>query len=685
MTARARALGAVVGLGLLGALVLAVPPSGAPAAGAAGTPQATEGGFSGLVLDGDDGFFLGAAQHVSLDDPEATLEPDGVLLVSARARGRAYELRLAGPDRVLGPGVGRYQASSAPAARGEGASGIELTGAGLTCRGAAGRFDVSEASYDQAGNPDTFAARFEVTCEGGARRAVGAVALAASSPPPSHQLSARGLRFGEVAAGTSSEARSLTLGNDGQGALVVDAVVLDQPAPPVFEMVEDACSGRELGSGETCDVAVRARADGGAVARPATAALVVRDGLAPAGGDSSRVALSAEVTLPFDDGGELVPVSPRRLFDSRATPQGWATVPLAAGSVTNVQVNGIGDVPASGVQAVTLNLTVTQPSGPGYVAVYPAGFAPPLASNLSFATGETVANHVIVPVGRGELSLLVAGAEAHVIVDVAGWLTAPGASPPAKRARLHPVEPARLVDTRLAADGGAAPIGPGATLAVPVTGRAAVPPGAAAALVSLAGTSATRSTWLSAQAGGAGWRGTSTLNVDVGETRANLATVPLSASGQLELFNAEGEVHVTVDVVGYYLPAPPGEEASRAGRVLAVAPARVFDSREGARARPASAEAAATLAWSTIARHYGSSLGAVFANVTATAATQPTGVAAQPAGSTSATMPNLFVPAGATAAALTLERLGTGGAGRLVVTSGAVHLVCDLQALVLAA
>ena len=39
----------------------------------------------------------------------------------------------------------------------------------------------------------------------------------------------------------------------------------------------------------------------------------------------------------------------------------------------------------------------TQPSGPGFVTVYPCGASPPVASNLNYGTGQVVANLATAP------------------------------------------------------------------------------------------------------------------------------------------------------------------------------------------------------------------------------------------------------------------------------------------------
>ena len=68
-------------------------------------------------------------------------------------------------------------------------------------------------------------------------------------------------------------------------------------------------------------------------------------------------------------------------------------------------VTGRGGVPASGVGAVALNVTVTNPTAPSFLTVWPTGDTAPLASNLNYLPGQTVPNLVIAKVGTGGLDL----------------------------------------------------------------------------------------------------------------------------------------------------------------------------------------------------------------------------------------------------------------------------------------
>ena len=43
-----------------------------------------------------------------------------------------------------------------------------------------------------------------------------------------------------------------------------------------------------------------------------------------------------------------------------------------------------------------MNVTVTQPTGDGYLTIFPSGTSQPLAANLNFTPAKTVPNLVVV-------------------------------------------------------------------------------------------------------------------------------------------------------------------------------------------------------------------------------------------------------------------------------------------------
>ncbi len=88
-------------------------------------------------------------------------------------------------------------------------------------------------------------------------------------------------------------------------------------------------------------------------------------------------------------------------------------------------VAGRGGVPAD-AGAVVLNVTATGPTDATHITVYPSGEAPPKASNLNAAAGQTVANLVIAKLGPdGSVTLRNNTGHTHLIADVLGWFPDP--------------------------------------------------------------------------------------------------------------------------------------------------------------------------------------------------------------------------------------------------------------------
>jgi hypothetical protein len=117
---------------------------------------------------------------------------------------------------------------------------------------------------------------------------------------------------------------------------------------------------------------------------------------------------------------ELTPV---RVLDSRNAVGVAGRARVGVGSITTLAVAGRGGVPASGVEAVTLNVTVDQPQGGGFVTVFPCGQDVPNASNLNYAAGQTIANLVNVKMASNGTVCIFTSASAHLLADVAGYTT----------------------------------------------------------------------------------------------------------------------------------------------------------------------------------------------------------------------------------------------------------------------
>jgi len=179
--------------------------------------------------------------------------------------------------------------------------------------------------------------------------------------------------------------------------------------------------------------------------------------------------------------GALVTLSPARVLDTR-TGNGAAVAPVAARADLVLQVAGRGGVPATGVSAVVVNVTVTEPTAAGWVSAFADGSALPLVSNLNFVKNQTVPNLAVVPVGAdGAIRLHNgSGGTVQLVVDIFGYYLA---GTPTKPGALATVSPARVLDTRTGNGAAVATVAARADLVLQVAGRGGVPATGVSAVV----------------------------------------------------------------------------------------------------------------------------------------------------------------------------------------------------------
>ncbi len=146
-------------------------------------------------------------------------------------------------------------------------------------------------------------------------------------------------------------------------------------------------------------------------------------------------------TFEFDAGALGTATAPQRILDTRRGVGAPATKSEAERSLRLV-VAGRNGIPASGVQAVTMNVTVTAPDAGGFLTVYPCDQPVPDASNLNFTAGQDVPNLVTVKLAADGSVCLRSSARTHIIADVAMWFGAGGTD------GMYDVSPTRVLDTR---------------------------------------------------------------------------------------------------------------------------------------------------------------------------------------------------------------------------------------------
>lgn len=125
----------------------------------------------------------------------------------------------------------------------------------------------------------------------------------------------------------------------------------------------------------------------------------------------------------------FVGVTPCRLVDTRSGsgfPAGYGPPSMAAGVPRDFDLNShptCTGIPA-GVDAYSLNVTVTNTAGPGFLAFYPYGGAQPSVSSLNYVAGQTLANAVIVSAGTGgRITVFTAVSGTDMIIDINGYFT----------------------------------------------------------------------------------------------------------------------------------------------------------------------------------------------------------------------------------------------------------------------
>ena len=293
----------------------------------------------------------------------------------------------------------------------------------------------------------------------------------------------------------------------------------------------------------------------------------------------AKTHLIADVNGYFPTGSGFVSNTPARVIDTRVgSAQGLRTVSktkVGNGTELRVQLTNLpgGITPATGVGAVSLNVTVTgsrAPSEGGFVTVYPCGNRPD-ASNLNFQSGQTVPNAVITPVSsNGEVCFYVYGS-ADLIADINGYF--PGG------AGFVATEPVRVADTRSGSAQGLRTvtkqrIGGNTTLQLQLTNLpGGITPSSGIGAVSL---NVTAVNTTADKFGGyvttypcGSIPDVSSLNFVSNQIVPNAVIAPLSANGTICFF-AYGQTDLIVDLNGYF---PTG-----AG-FTPMSPVRLFDTR----------------------------------------------------------------------------------------------------------
>jgi DNA-binding beta-propeller fold protein YncE len=278
---------------------------------------------------------------------------------------------------------------------------------------------------------------------------------------------------------------------------------------------------------------------------------------------------------------QFVPLSqPCRAVDTR--PEQGGGGPIPGGTFQNFPISGEGSC-ATLPNAAVYSMNVTVVPGPtlGYLTVWPAGQAQPLASTLNSLDGRIKANAAIVPAGAGGEISVYATHTTNVIVDVNGYFAPVSGSTYA----FFPLPPCRVADTR---DSSYPPgLGPpflaaGQERAFPMLDATSCNISSSAAAYSLNFTVMPhgRLGYLTAWPTGQIRPTVSTLNDFLGRVIANAAIVVAGTGGEVSVYPTD-DTDVVIDINGYFAAAGSGGLS-----LYGVQPCRVLDTRTLGSGRP---------------------------------------------------------------------------------------------------
>jgi hypothetical protein len=378
------------------------------------------------------------------------------------------------------------------------------------------------------------------------------------------------------------------------------------------------------------------------------------------------------------------PVGPARLLETRSgvglgTIDGtsYALGAREPATITELQITGRAGVPVSATAAV-VNVTVTNTAANGYVTLFPCGSAQPLASQLNHGRGVTLSASATVKLSADGRLCAFNLVDLDLIIDIVGYFP-DGSS-------FTPVQPARLLETRLAQptgtiDGLFNEVGArdgGSITELQVGGRAQVPLHPGAVVLNVTVVDARGAGFITVYACDQPRPNASQVNFATGATITNSVIVGVSAAGTVCIYT-HAAVDLVVDVAGHH---PTGAS------VVAVPPARVLETRSTATSVTVDGESSAigrrtadTVTELRIGGRAGVPVGAgsVVLNVTITEPVRAGFVSVYACGSPRPNAASVNFVAGQTVANLVVADLDAGGKV-CVYTMSATHLVVDVMA-----
>src|SRR6266851_3539827 len=237
------------------------------------------------------------------------------------------------------------------------------------------------------------------------------------------------------------------------------------------------------------------------------------------------------------------------------------------------------------------------------------------------------------------------------------------------------LSPQRILDTRT----NSGKLGPGGSVNLSI-GGIYVPANATSVVLNVTAVDESTAGFFTLYPTGGTTPNASNLNWVAGETVANLASVGLSAGGDVTIFNGLGSADAVVDLEGYFAPAVGG---STAGQFVPVVPARITDTRAASGQTNAGKTLAAGTTLNVVATGVGgvpaTGVTAVVLNVTAVDQTANGFFTVLPTGTSLVTASNLNWTPGDTVPNRVIVPVGTAGQVSIFNGLGSADAVVDVN------
>jgi len=396
-------------------------------------------------------------------------------------------------------------------------------------------------------------------------------------------------------------------------------------------------------------------------------------------------------TQPYSPASYHQAVTPARILDTRTTnvtlSNTAATTPVAAFSITTLQISGDTVTPtASGapttiptsVTAVAIDITETSPTEPGTIVAYANGTQIPITSSTNFTAGKTVTGYQIVPVGLdGKIAMQNnSTGTTHLIADITGYYTSDATLTGDQT--YTPLTTYRALDTAASTTNTSltttGTVANGTTFTLQITGTDSIPTAATAVAINLTAFGETSSGFIEAYQTGTTQPVLTSMSYGTADIASMAADVSIGSTGKISIYNTGAATNIIGDISGYYTNTTTGQ------KYHAVNPTRLVDTRTGIGGTTGAitADGTYTITQATTQQITTATTPTLVTMLTATAQTAPGNLIAYPYGTTRPGTSNLNWSGTLNVANLALTPTSTNSQITLYNEStGTTHIVID--------